>query len=506
MIDITHDKIEEFFVQPRRLDDPSQQRRKTHTSFNLDMSRKIWQDILSYKSIFSCRNAVLAVLVITVVVIHASLVAHIGNRSPLGDGIMYADLSKLNIFHKNFWFNPRAPFYPVLLQVFGSKIYVFQKFLYLFSSVILMYQIFRKSPNVVGSVAILLVALIVSCQNYAMWDSFVMTESYTFSGCILLMVFGVMLTRHAWVIWSGIFIILSTIILTRDVMLYFGMSFLLLLSIEKVWHRVKWRRPRPQVVSGTDGWRRGLVMLSLAVFVASSVATWCLQRIGGRYLPNLVNVVQMRLLPDAEARSFLAEHGLTIGQVLASRAYKAAWDDQADYPAPDMAAFGNWVKASGLKTYEAFLVTHPARTFSYLIDDRPNPRVKNLPPILSDIGIPALLNLHFSGFYPIADIAPTRGALPWITSLPITFIGYTIVFLVACISYVMSLRSRRTDPIACFVISSLAGLIVTELADPWDIWRHGLPFILIAQLSIPVFIIRLGRHASPPGGVLEAAG
>lgn len=487
----------------------SQRLRKTCRFSDKDTSRKTW-NILTDNGIFTYEIAFITVLAVMVVAIQVQLAAHIGDRPPLADGVMYSDLSKISIFHKKFWLNPRAPFYPILLQVLNNKIYFSQKLLYAFSSIALIYRIFRNSPNLFGIISVMLIFFIVSCEHYAMWSNFVMTESYTFSGCLLLMFFGVMLPRHAWANWSGIFVVLSTLMLTRDVMLYFGVSFLILLSIEKVWGRLsslgKGRRPRSQAAYGIDGWRRGVVALSLGILVASSIVTWCLQRIGGRYLPNLINVVQMRLLPDVEARSFLTDHGLAIGPVLASRAYKPAWDDQADYAAPDMAAFGKWVNASGLKTYEAFLVAHPARALSYLLDDRSNPKLKNLPPVLSDIGIPALLNLHFLDFYPLADITPTHGVFRWLASLPITCIGYIIAFLTACTSYVVNLRSKRTDPVACFVISSLVGLIVSELADPWDIWRHGLPFILIAQLSIPVFIVTLGRRASPSGGAPHAAG
>lgn len=124
----------------------SQRLRKTCRFSDKDTSRKTW-NILTDNGIFTYEIAFITVLAVMVVAIQVQLAAHIGDRPPLADGVMYSDLSKISIFHKKFWLNPRAPFYPILLQVLNNKIYFSQKLLYAFSSIALIYRIFRNSPQ-----------------------------------------------------------------------------------------------------------------------------------------------------------------------------------------------------------------------------------------------------------------------------------------------------------------------------------------------------------------------
>lgn len=184
-----------------------------------------------------------------------------------------------------------------------------------------------------------------------------------------------------------------------------------------------------------------------------------------------------------EARQFLTRRGLEISPLLASRAFKKAWDGQP----PELKYFAEWLKERGVATYEEYLATHPRVLISTLFDDR----LRGDPAILGDIGIPTLLNLHVERFYPFSDDIGRRFKPSWfdrLSSTPITFVVYSFVFIVACIRFGNGLLSNQPDPTACLAISTLLGFVVSILADSWDVWRHSLPFILLAQLFLVLFL------------------
>lgn len=426
----------------------------------------------------------------------------VGHPSPVGDGIGYAELSKVSPLAPEFWVAFRPPFYPLLLMGLGDYIYLFQHALYLLSTAALVFGIYRNSRSTaVFAFCAAIVLLITASPHYIIWNGYVLTESLTFSGCILLMACGLFAREYPVFCWSSIFLILAVMTLTRDVMLYLSIAFLGIVTAGASTFLL-FRREKPASQDRSPSramYRSAPVAIGVAVLLGSIATASYSQRSSVRYLPNLINIMQMRLLGDAQAMDFLVRHQMPTGPVVAGRKYKAAWDDIPEWTSDDMRAFAEWLRHPGLAVYEEFLITHPSRTLSYLFDDRIGLKTAKPPLILEDIGIPSVLNLHVAdGIYPhVADVSNRfkPSLFTKVTSLPITFTGYVLTLAAALASFCLAWWRRSIDAIAGLVLATFAGLAASELADSWDIWRHGLPFILIAQLGLIIFISRLAESA-----------
>ncbi len=430
--------------------------------------------------------------------IHIYVYQLIGNQPVVGDGVWYAELSRNNPLNLHFWTDVRPGFYPFLMKILGPHLHAFQWIFYFLACCLAVSVILLSCesliPAIIGSV---LLVLVTSSHNYIFWSTFAFTESYTLSCCLILVSLSLLAGRSKWV-WPPILVVLCTMVLVRDVNLYLAISFLGLIGLS---------RSRALLAPGSQAerlraWTRHYAApTAYSVTMAASIllllfalgATWYAQRAKYRYLTNLVNVIQMRMLPNAEASAYLAQHDLVIGPVLASRAYKAAWESQEDNASADMQAFGVWLREKGLRTYEQFLLSHPKFLLSSLIEDRPK-RVQGTM-LLDDMGLPSLMNLHsWQGFYPagsgfVARLHPSW--MMWASSVPMTWPGYLLMLGVACWMVIRGWSSGRGATIACLAISTLPGLAVSILADAWDVWRHGLPFIFLAQLCTIVFMARM---------------
>ena len=446
------------------------------------------------------KTLLLAVALLLLATIHLSVARFAGNQEVVGDGIWYAELSKNNPLELGFWTDARPGFYPFLMKVLGSRLYAFQWILYFLACCLAAWVIVVSARTLMAAiVSCVLLVLVTSSQNYIFWGGFALTESYTLSCCLILASLSLLADKSAWV-WPPILIVLSTMVLVRDVNLYLSIAFLglvglsntrALLSLSSSTFRPQsWvRQNRPMA------WFRfgAIVTTAVLLFLALGI-TWHSQRANYRYLTNLQNVIQMRMMPDAGARAYLADHGLTIGPLLATRAHKPAWEDQANNGAPEMQAYGEWMRKHGLTAYEQFLLAHPTFLLASLLEDRPE-ITPGSTSLLDDMGLPSLLNLHsWQGFYPIGS--SFGGSLHpswanWISSIPITWPGFLIMLAFASYWAVMGWRSGEADALACLGISTLPTLIVSNLADAWDVWRHGLPFIFLAQMCAVAFIGRL---------------
>ena len=60
--------------------------------------------------------------------------------------------------------------------------------------------------------------------------------------------------------------------------------------------------------------------------IALMATTLYAQRAGHRFATNLFNVIQMRMLPDQDAKTYLAHNGLQIGPTLTSAIGKPIWE------------------------------------------------------------------------------------------------------------------------------------------------------------------------------------
>lgn len=261
----------------------------------------------------------------------------VGNQQPVGDGLWYVELSKGD--WESFLVSPRPPFYPLMLKLLGGKIYLVQKLIYFISCLILIMAIFQRVNSVVVAIiSSMLILIITSSPNYIFWNEFILTESYALSGSIFLAACTILVPILPWFFWTILFLVSATLVVARDSDLYVILSFLALtgLSYLRCWGGIaramtafRGRNARshdhnsiagqklrcieePEGVSSgrvagpasrrpsaiLTNMRAALPAVSLGLLIGSICLTWYAQRAAYRYLTNLVNVVQTRLLPD----------------------------------------------------------------------------------------------------------------------------------------------------------------------------------------------------------------
>jgi hypothetical protein len=333
------------------------------------------------------------------------------------------------------------------------------------------------------AISVLLGGLLLS-PSVVMWPLFVFTESLTLSA-LLLFVFGCM-AYDANRRYSLVLIGLSccVLILIRNPMAFFVWIFAGLLGVNLLIARATWSRHLAA----------GLVILLLAIGLGGARASALSS--SGLYIQSLVNIIQMRILPDPERRTFFAAHGMPTTPAVMERSGKPAWFNNSLFMPdgdldPDFVAYRNWVVANGNRTYLAFLLTHPAYVLRSLVSS-PNPEAVNYDP-----------DFHFT----LTDLfsTPMRGnevewaPYPrWLNNFFQAPFGWMLpVLFLVCVSvrYLIRLGTRRlASAMEIAALAAAAGIFVGYHTDAWDLWRHSIPLVLLIYFSMVVRTAEIAKE------------
>jgi hypothetical protein len=224
----------------------------------------------------------------------------------------------------------------------------------------------------------------------------------------------------------------------------------------------------------------GTVIVALAGMKAHSIQGT------GKYVENLANIVQVRILPDDARRRFFADHGLPIPPIVADRSGAPAFIDQKLFmrddeltEVPGIIDYRNWLRMNGPPTYLKFLLTNPG----YLV--RAFWRAPNLhrQDYMGDLefSIADLFSRPFEGY--------GKTSYPdWLASLLLVPFGWFIALLyivIATANYVVNTtRMHPASRIDTAAMAAAAALFIGFHSEAWDPWRHAIPFVVIIYIAL----------------------
>jgi hypothetical protein len=355
----------------------------------------------------------------------------------------------------------------------------------------LAYRLIPGGPFRRLAIAILLGVLLLSPQ-VIVWPASILNETIVIPA-LLLFAFAC-LAHDAGRHWGLALVGLSLCLLVfvRDPIIYFVWMFAVLLGANLLLARGR----RPLAVAA------GVALLLLATALGYARTMFFTE--SGRYVQALVNVVQVRILPNPEYRAFFVSRGLPTPPDVMQRAGQPAWVDQATF-APDnevsseFLAYRNWVLTHGVRTYAAFLLTHPG----YLL------RSIFYSPNVGEHGgdfhfsISDLFSLPHRGYF--AGEVPYPPRLRDFLLAPFGWLAPMAYFAVVLVRYVVqTLRRQPASAAETAAIAAGGAIFISDHTAGWDIWRHTVPFVVLLYLSMIVRIPQIVEEAV--GWVRRTAG
>ena len=212
---------------------------------------------------------------------------------------------------------------------------------------------------------------------------------------------------------------------------------------------------------------------------------------------SFANIIQFRILPDAEHRNFFVERGLPISSEAMALSGKTAWDkgdwwkpDSELSDRPDFIAYRHWLVAKGFRTYLTFLLTHPGYVLRSIVQS---------PNVAGEFGgdfrfsITDLLSIPYPGYR--GGLAPYPQWLRDFLLAPFGWLIPSLYLIMAAIRYIWQTanRQRASSLVDIAAIAAGGATLATYHVDAWDLWRHTVPFILLIYISL---IIRTADIAS----------
>jgi hypothetical protein len=311
------------------------------------------------------------------------------------------------------------------------------------------------------------------------WPRFIFTESLTISAIMLLVCSCLAYDtdrRHAL-----LFVGLSCciVILVREPTIFFVWIFIGLLGLNILLARKK-----------TQGLRIAAIALLLAVSIG--LAKTSIVAAAGKYTQTLVNVIQFRMLPDEERRTFFIARGLPTSPEVMRLAGKTAWDNGTlflpdEEVSPDYLQYRNWISSSGLSAYAVFLMTHPG----YLVQTifvSPNFGIFGGDFRFAPID---LWSIPMRGYS--VDLTPYPAALrdfmlaPLAPFGPVAWLVPLILIVIVTVRYLIALLRRElASSIDMLAIAACASILISYHADAWDLWRHTIPFLILTYLCLGI--------------------
>jgi hypothetical protein len=307
------------------------------------------------------------------------------------------------------------------------------------------------------------------------WPPQVLMESITLT--VLLLFAAACIIHDARQDWALAMIGLSACLLiwVRDPIIFFVWMFVFLLGLNIVLRRTT----RTLAISA------GLAALLFAVALGGLRTT--LVAPTGKYVQPLVNIIQLRILPDPDYRAFFVAHGLALSPTVVDRSGKVAQQDNllfmsdAEVP-PDFVTYRNWVMTDGFRTYARFLLTHPGYLLrSVFVSPNLGPSAE----YAADV------------FFSMADLfSVPRAAGYWIELTPyskglrnvlLAPLGWPVSFLYLVVIIVrygrQTIRRDHASAIEVAAIVAYVSIFISYHTDGLDLWRHTAPLVLLIYLS-----------------------
>jgi hypothetical protein len=381
-------------------------------------------------------------------------------------------------------------FYPKFLSVFDWQgvpygasdvsahpklivVFFVQALLLAASTALLLFLAFRLSPGGIirrmfttSSLGLLLISPMV-----VIWPALILIESLTITA--LLFFIAVCLAydvqRHCSLMLIGV--ACCVLVFTRDPMIYFVWIFAILLSANAVL-----ARPAKRIATLI-----GVVVLILAV-VLGGTRTVFFSSIG-RYTQNMVNIIQLRMLPDPVRRAYYVDHGLPLSPEVEQLSGHLAWEDNTlflpdDMVSSDYLAYRNWVAANGTRIYIDFLLTHPGYVLHSIFH---NP---NLGSYGGDyyFSISDILSIPLPLYR--ADLVPYP---TWLSAFLLAPFGWVLTMLYVAAVFVRfvyrTIWRQNVSSLEIAALAASAAVLISYFTDAWDFWRHSLPFVFIVYAS-----------------------
>jgi hypothetical protein len=230
------------------------------------------------------------------------------------------------------------------------------------------------------------IAIVVLLQRqFFVYHQQVLTESLSFSAIIAL--FSLALFRSVTVKLICGILICAALVALRDVFILMVVFFVALFGMAA--GRDILQRP----VQALRSYRALALGAALPIIIFGAVAwtTWVGLKVDQRNIEPLVNVVEMRVLPNAAYRQYFANLGMPVDARVMRRVGQPAWYAGDSNGWKGLPEFRDWISAKGQSVYQGFMLRHlnyVVQSFTQWID----PNTIHY----TDMSIPALLNLSFA--------------------------------------------------------------------------------------------------------------
>lgn len=361
---------------------------------------------------------------------------------------------------------------PKLLVVFTAQAILLAASTAFFLSVVLSVSagpFLKRFATALGLALLLLSPLVV------VWPANILNETASISLLLLFLSSCLYTDAHPSSVLALIitFVAGALLVFVRDPLVYFSVLFLALACANAV-------------VSGSSKRGRVFVIIIGAMILALAGIKAYSIKMSGKYVENLANIVQIRILPDDGRRRFFADHGLPISSIVVARSGEHASVDNKLYETddelaefPGMIDYRNWLRADGAKINLKFLLTDP----SYLV--RSLWRTPNL--LREDVGDDSRFSIAdlFSRPYPGYGKTPYP---EWLADFLLAPFGWfiSLIYVVAAIANFVAntARMRPASRIDTAAIAASIALFISYHSDAWDPWRHAIPFLIVIYISL----------------------
>ena len=352
---------------------------------------------------------------------------------------------------------------PLLYKLLGRaprSIGVFQLLLSIACWAVLALFVARAAHlDVLKPVAFLIVLLFSLCDQIIMWDGFLLSDSVALSLMVLLV------ASWMWILerwhWSKALVLVVIAFLwtfTRDTNAWAILMLALLLAL-------------------FAARSRGHVLLAV-VFVVLFAANEFSQNAAKRWVTPFVNVVGLRVLPDAERTAYFARLGMPVTPGVMGLAGHLAWaQGRRYYTDPDLHPFREWVHAHGKATYARFLVAHPATTL--------------LEPFRDARGLVAPTLDYYRRAPPHSILPAALAMVLYLDGWPLLLVLGPLILVVAVASSVrLHTRDERLLLLSCVLVL----LFYPHAAIAWhgdsnDVGRHALLASVHLRLGVWLLLI-----------------
>jgi SAM-dependent methyltransferase len=381
-------------------------------------------------------------------------------RASFGDAADYLFIASQSLLSSQFWLADKPFLIPLFFKMLGSNPQLI--FTVQLSLSILCWGALAAScalilrPYALKFLAFAVVLGFSLNQQIILWDSVILSESLNFSLWALFYACALLLC-HTWSRARAAVLIALAVLLVwaRDanayVLLEAGVILLLLAILRR---------------------HAGRFLLVGGAFVAVFAMSAALSSAGAHAYTALLNVIGLRVLPNAEYLAYFEGQGMPVSEALLEYTGKAGhWDDLALMHDTRLEEFRTWLRERGTGVFARFLWHFKADTLQKPLAD----------PVA--VLAPDLYYFSATRFRPILEGSRAAEIL-----YPMRFgiAAFGAASLLAAFMAALALRDRRTLWLAPILMILLAypQIVFVWNTDPNDIFRHALPLNVQWRLGL----------------------